>query len=331
MLGIARRTFLVATIASTLLSGVARAAGRIPQRPSARVIVDNDFAGDPDGLVALAHQLLSPKTTVPLVTVSALNPEFMELAGSGNHSIAPGIEIAKELITRLGIATPPLVLGGREISDKSDGGSPAAKAIVREAMRDDPLPLYFTCGGPLSNLAEALKLEPAIAGRMTVIWIGGGPYPHGGDEYNLGADLEAARWVLGQTQVPIWQVPQPTYRLMLVSVAEMESDLRPIAPFTEWLYQRFTNPPDFVDLGGSWPMGDSPLVLLTAISAESSRYTEHPAREIRDDLTYGGDIPGRSIRVFDYVDMRLTWADFLAKLRLHSDHLPLDGEQNNIE
>ena len=32
----------------------------IPQKPGARVIVDNDFAGDPDGLIALAHQLLAP-------------------------------------------------------------------------------------------------------------------------------------------------------------------------------------------------------------------------------------------------------------------------------
>ena len=34
--------------------------------------------------------------------------------------------------------------------------------------RDHPLPLFFTCGGPLTNLAAALRIEPAIAQRMTV-------------------------------------------------------------------------------------------------------------------------------------------------------------------
>ena len=40
----------------------------ISQKASARVIIDNDFAGDPDGLVALAHQLPTPRTRSVLVT-----------------------------------------------------------------------------------------------------------------------------------------------------------------------------------------------------------------------------------------------------------------------
>lgn len=58
------------------------------------------------------------------------------------------------------------------------------------------MPLFFTCGGPLTNLAAALRIEPAIAQRMTVVWIDGGPYPGGGWEYNLAADLPAARAVI---------------------------------------------------------------------------------------------------------------------------------------
>jgi hypothetical protein len=33
-----------------------------------RVVVDNDFAGDPDGILALAHHLLSPSNRVVAVT-----------------------------------------------------------------------------------------------------------------------------------------------------------------------------------------------------------------------------------------------------------------------
>ena len=63
-------------------------------------------------------------------------------------------------------------------------------------------------------------------------------------------------------------------------------------------------------------MGDSPLVLLTALSTESSRWVDRPARRINPDGTYGEEIPGRMIRVFETLDVRLVWADFLARLRL---------------
>ena len=284
---------------------------RIPQAPSARVIVDNDLGGDPDGLVALAHQLLTPKTKTVLITTTALDPR------SGKARAAAAREVAQELMRRLEIEPAPPVEVGAETP--ATGASPAAKAIVSEAMRDDPLPLFLTCGGPLTNVAAALLLAPKIAQRMTLVWIGGGAYPHGGWEYNLAMDVDAARHVIEHTDVPLWQVPQSTYRLMEYSIAEMTADLRPISPFTEWLYDRFTSPPDFIKLGGTWPLGDSPLVLVTALSTESSSYVNRAARRIEADLHYGAEIPGRSVRVFESVDARLVFADFLALLRLHAN------------
>ncbi len=294
------------------------AQARIPQRASSRVIVDNDFAGDPDGLVGLAHQLLSPRTVVPLVSVAGLNRSMGGADAATRPTVPAGVEAAAETVQRLALDHAPPVVAGHELGTQGAPVSVAAHAIVAEAMREDALPLFLSCGGPLTNLAEALLLEPAIADRMTLIWIGGGGYPDGGWEYNLSADPDAARQVIEGSAMPVWQIPQPAYRLMQVSVAEMEADMRPISDFTAWLYARFTNPPPFVDLGGSWPMGDSPAILLTAISAESSRYRDLPARRINPDLGYGEEIPGRSIRVFDDLDLRLTWADFLAKLRLHA-------------
>ncbi|MET0729471.1 MAG: nucleoside hydrolase, partial [Acidimicrobiales bacterium] len=36
-------------------------------KPRVRVILDNDYAGDPDGLVELAHHLLSPGVDIRFV------------------------------------------------------------------------------------------------------------------------------------------------------------------------------------------------------------------------------------------------------------------------
>lgn len=289
---------------------------RIPQRPSARVIVDNDFAGDPDGLVALAHQLLALKTRTVLVTTSALDRKFATPGQDAARTAAAGRRIAGELIRRAGVAAPPVVAGSDTLDSLAD--SAAARAIVAEAMREDPLPLILTCGGPLTNVAAALRLEPAIARRMTVAWIGGGGYPAGGWEYNLAADAEAARAVIERSAVPLWQVPQPAYRQMQMSVAELGANMRPISPLGAWLYEQFTNPPPFIDVGGTWPLGDSPLVLLTALTAESSRYRDQPARRIGPDLGYGQEIAGRTVRVFETLDARLVFQDFLALLRLHA-------------
>ncbi len=304
-----RRTVLCMSAAgglSALFPLSVRAARDIPQRVSARVIVDNDFAGDPDGLIALAHQLLSPKTRVPLVTVSALNPKF---AGpKAGTSAARGRADALEMIGIGGFATPPQVVAGAEAVAAAD--NPAAAAIVAEAMRDDPLPLFLTCGGPLTNVSAALRLRPEIARRMTLIWIGGGEAGDG--EYNLDTDPAAARLVLEESDVPLWQVPAPTYRALQFGVAELTADFRPISPLTRWLYDRYTRLPAWVDLGGALTMGDSPLVLLSAVSASAGRY-----RDVAEGRS------GRRVRRYDTLDGRLMWADALAKFAVHARTLPL--------
>jgi hypothetical protein len=43
--------------------------------PRIRLILDNDYAGDPDGLFQLAHHLLSPSADIRLVVGSHLGAD----------------------------------------------------------------------------------------------------------------------------------------------------------------------------------------------------------------------------------------------------------------
>ena len=272
--------------------------GTLPIRPRCRVVVDNDWAGDPDGLVALAHHLLSPANRVDAVTSSQLNPVFGPPAGTA----AAGARLAQELVDLVDGPRPPVVAAGCD-EPIGDGvtSSAAADAIVAEARRDDPLPLYVVCGGPLTNVAQALRQAPDISERLTLVWVGGALDP-AAPEYNRDTDPQAATEVLGHRELPIAQFPLETYRRCATSVAELEHDLGGAGRVGAWLWQRFLDLPipDFVQLGEVWPLGDSPPVLVTALDDASSTWTGSPAR-----------------RVFTDVDHRLLVADLLAKLRRH--------------
>jgi hypothetical protein len=288
-----RRRLLGCLAALPLVQAMGRPG--IVQRPLVRVIVDNDFAGDPDGLVALAHQLLAPATRTVLVTVSALDPKLARMAGLDPEQTAQdGARRARELLRLAGPGPrPPVVADG------------AAQAIVDAALRDDPLPLVLACGGPLTNVAAALRLQPAIAERMRLVWIGGTAAGDDSAEYNLATDVAAARFVLEETRIPVLQIPAAEYRRFQVSVATLNTEVAPISPLARWLVDQYRHLPPFVRLGGTLTFGDSPLVTATAFDSAATPFT------IRT-------VGGREIRIAHSLDPQLNFADFTALLRAHA-------------
>ncbi|HEY0954573.1 MAG TPA: nucleoside hydrolase [Roseateles sp.] len=284
-----------------------RAAPLIAQKPSARVIVDNDFAGDPDGLFALAHQWLSPTTKTVLVTTTALDAKLAAMAKEpAGRTAAKGRDAALELARVARISPCPVVTGAETFGASDAQVSVAARAIVAEALRDDPMPLFLTCGGPLTNVAAALRLAPQIAARMTVIWIGGSITQDGEPEYNFATDAAAARAVLAHPSLPLWVAPRETYRQLAVSVAELGAELRPASPLGRWLYERYLKLPPFVQLGPTVTLGDSALVHAAVLNRATPT---HRARL---------EEAGRELPVVDRIDNRALLADLLAKLRLNA-------------
>ena len=192
-----------------------------PVKTRQRVIIDNDFGGDPDGLFQLAQHLLSPSVEIRGIIGSHQYPKgFFGYPGAPQNACAA----AKELLDVMGLAGKiPIYQGtdGRIGEDGAPAASEAARFIVREAMREDArMPLYIACGAGLTDLASAYLMEPKIAPRVRLIWIGGHEHegiavpPPGGQriEYNLGIDLKAGQIVFNQSEISIWQVPIPTSR-----------------------------------------------------------------------------------------------------------------------
>ncbi|MEZ7211985.1 hypothetical protein HN028_17075 [Pantoea ananatis] len=70
------------------------------------------------------------------------------------------------------------------MSDKPRPVSAGAQAIIYEALREDSRSLFILMLGPATDIAQALEAQPEIASRLSVVWIGGNPYPAGGWEFN---------------------------------------------------------------------------------------------------------------------------------------------------
>lgn len=313
-----------------------------------RVITDNDYAGDPDGLIQLAHLLLSPSVDVRCVIASAHDHYRGETC---EKMVGDAVSKAEQVRTLCDRPDVPVLRGcdGRLVDVRTPIDSPAVHAIVTEAMRDDvTTPLFITVGGGLTALASALLVEPRIAERATLVWIGGSEHPslasappHSGTlEYNTEIDLRAAQVVFNHSRMPIWQVPRDAYRLVVVSRAELLLRMRPHGALGAYLWDENEALRSMLEsfgmgAGETWIFGDSPLVLLTALQTNfhpdpaSSHSVLLPRLPILDDGSYGA--PGSidtgdaidptaptSIRVFDRLDVRVLLDDFYAKLTLHA-------------
>lgn len=330
-----RRRFLSTATASL---GVTLAAPLLADQrhpPIARVIVDNDFAGDPDGLFQLAHHLLCRSVEIPLIIGSHLPPQF-----GGATSATAAVSKVRALLEVMGRTGQQRVIEGSEtaiLSPDCRQHSPATAAIIAEAMRTDvSTPLFYAAGGGLTDLALAWIAEPRIARRLRLVWIGGPEHPGiavpppGADEveFNLSLDPAAAQLVFNRSDIEIWQVPRDAYRAMLFprdALSELAGN--PIGRFLvseiDAMEAKLATIPGFPPLPASDVviLGDSPLVTLTGLlpplqpDPSSSRYVTMPTPMLTEAGGYRARPDGRALRVYTAIDTELTFRDMTAKFR----------------
>jgi len=306
-------------------------------KPRMRVIIDNDFGGDPDGLFELVHHLLSPSVEIRAIIGSHLRP------GDGfDRSTETAMHAKQKIEEVLGIMNMsgkyPVYQGSNNPleNDSVPQQSEAAKAIIKEAMRDDTnLPLYVVCGAGLTDLASAYLFEPKIASRLTLIWIGGPEYtdlappPPGYTslEYNLGIDIKAGQVIFNKSAIPVWQVPRSSYRQVMMPYSSLLLKVKTQGKIGEYLTAALERVMKMgvkynFNLGEIYIVGDSPLVLLTALQSSfeadpsSSKYVLRPSPFINSQGLYEVNHQGRNIRVYTQLDVHLLLDDFYSKLVL---------------
>jgi len=341
--------------------------GDFPIEPKMRLISDNDYSGDPDGLVQLAHHLLSPTVETRAILASHLRAgdswnrfddsveeavkevrnlqeimnlqEIIDPSDIGKKDSQPLASRPKVLPKVLSKVLPKVLRGARGplVDRKTPADSEAARFIIEEAMNSDSaLPLFVVCGGSLTSIASAWLINPEIASKLTVVWIGGPEHqghsqpPPGASqyEYNLHEDVIAGQVIFNDSDLRLWQIPRNAYRQLNTSQAELELRMNQAGLLGSYLYQKLssvavaTNRLGF-KFGETYMLGDSALVLLTALQStfeadpSSSSYFDLPKPRLKDDGSYEDNPAGVPMRVYSHLDVRLTTEDLYAKLLIH--------------
>ncbi|MEN8158064.1 MAG: nucleoside hydrolase [Bacteroidota bacterium] len=193
------KTLLSVTALLTLLAVLTgcntRPAGKQSEVDRIPVIIDTDANNELDDQHALAYLLLNDKTfhTIGVTVNTTMH----------GGEIAEHVKEANRIVQLCGLKGVIPVFSGangafpeiREHTGESVfDGHEAVDFIIAEALKKREQKLVLLPVGKLTNVALALKKEPAIAENIRVVWLGSN-YPLPG-EYNLDNDTAALSFVL---------------------------------------------------------------------------------------------------------------------------------------
>ncbi|MFO7619770.1 MAG: nucleoside hydrolase [Bacteroidales bacterium] len=165
------------------------------------VIFDTDADNEIDDQHALAYLLFNGDVfAVEGVTVNATSSSDNSVTYS---PVRDHYDEAKRVMQLCGLFDViPLLIGAQgsfgEIKDYIDqpdfDGHEAVDFIIEQALRDRGQELILLPVGKLTNIALALKKEPAIASNIRIVWLGSN-YPKPG-EHNQDWDIESMNYIL---------------------------------------------------------------------------------------------------------------------------------------
>lgn len=195
-----------------------------PDSKPVRMVLDTDTGNEIDDQFALVYALISPELDVQAVYAAPF---------TNNRSSGPadGMEKSYEeilrILSRLEKSPDGFAFKGSSayLSDlKNPERSPAALDLVERAKKSSPKdPLYVAAVGAITNVANAILIDPTIIQNIVVVWLGGNGHNWPNQkEFNFRQDLKASR-IIFDCGVPFVQLPcTPVVTHFATTVPEME-------------------------------------------------------------------------------------------------------------
>jgi len=205
-----------------------------------RLVLDTDTKNEIDDQFAVVYTLLSPRLSCEAIYAAPFyKPEYP----SAKLGMEASFEEIHTVLQRMGKhGEGRTVLRGSDawLSDlKKPVESEAARDLIERCLSSDE-PLYVVAIGALTNIASALWLEPRIAEKMVLLWLGGNPESwYTTREYNLQGDVDATKLVL-DSGVPMVRFPCKNVAEHIRSTpAEIDRYVRPCGAIGEYLADIF--------------------------------------------------------------------------------------------
>ncbi|HVU34174.1 MAG TPA: nucleoside hydrolase [Opitutaceae bacterium] len=289
-----------------------------------RAVLDTDTYNEIDDQFALVYALLSPER-IALEAVYAA-PFHCPALNSRSTSPADGMESSyaeiHRILERMPLARPPVVFRGapRFLSSRAEAvRNPASLDLVRRAHATPPgETLCVFSSGVTTNVASALLIDPSIAPRITVVWLGGNPHDwHDGAEFNLRQDVFAAQVLLesgtGFVQIPCKNIAEH----LRTTVPEMAAHVRGRGAIGDYLYKIFSEYENAGDRAGpagwSKPLWDIACVAV-AIVPEAFDFVPVARPMLTDDMRWLPAADRGTMVVARDLKRDLIYADLFARL-----------------
>jgi len=268
--------------------------------PLKKIIIDSDTANEIDDQYAITYAVLSESFDIRGFTAAHFGKD-----GSMENSH----EEILHVLNLLGKKDDYPVLPGA-VEAFADHSTPrdseSARFIIREALKAQE-PLHIICIGPLTNLASAYLIEPAIERKVMCLWLAGKQWPEGGLFFNNKNDIIAAQ-VIFASGIDLTLIPAvgtaDKLKIRLKDRVHIEGR-RLIGNYLWKLFmRRFGLPKAIYDVAAVAAL-KIPLACTTVTA---------PRPELRNDGTYTHKYAHDTITVVTDINAGLIKKDFFASL-----------------
>jgi inosine-uridine nucleoside N-ribohydrolase len=286
-----------------------------PTKKPVPMVLDTDTYNEIDDQFALVYALISSELDVQAVYAA---PFFNRRSTGPADGMERSYEEILRILGKLDVSPEEFAFRGSRqfLSDpKTPEESPAARDLVARAKTHSPEnPLYVVAVGAITNVANALLIEPSILPNIVVVWLGGNGH-HWPDqrEFNYRQDLHASRTIF-DSGVPFVQLPcTPVVTHFATTVPEMREHVAGQGAIGDYLFEIFT---DYRrdHFGWSKVLWDMTAVAwLVNDEWLPSSVVHSPI--VTNEYTYSFDSSRHLIRVVDHLRRDPIFRDFFSKLQ----------------
>jgi purine nucleosidase len=266
-----------------------------------KIVIDSDAANEIDDQYAITYAILSGSFGIRGFTAAHFGKD-----GSMEQSHKEILHVLNVLGKR--DSYPVLRGAGKELMDHTTPrDSDGAQFIIREALESEDH-LHVICMGPLTNLASAYLMEPAIHEKIKCLWLAGRSWPEGGLFFNNRNDIIAAQ-VIFSSRMKLTLIPAVGTASSLKIYRKDRPHIKKKGAIGDYLWKLFMR-----KFGLPKSIYDVAAIAALKIP-HSCTWVAAPRPELRNDGTYNHARTQGTITVATDINADLIKKDFFASLK----------------